>query len=160
VSNQFIFPCGTVRNVWKNRDGYLSLKVKLKTHTVHRLVYEYHHGKIPDGLTVNHKDGDKYNNTIENLELMTFSENAKHSWANGLARTCKGEKHGRAILDDMKVLTILTMPKNPKNGIGDGWTNKSLSDLFGVSVTRISAIRNGKEWKHINGAIRDNASNI
>jgi hypothetical protein len=86
---------------------------------------------------------------------MTFSENAKHSWVNNLAKPCKGSSHGRSVLDEIKVLTILTMPKNSKNGVGNGWTNKSISDCFGVSTTRINAIRNGREWKHVHDALRN-----
>ena len=41
---------------------------------VHRLVYMAHKGLIPKGLQVNHKDEDKENNCIENLELMTQKE--------------------------------------------------------------------------------------
>lgn len=160
MSNKFLFSDGTIKNTWKNNDGYFMFKIKSKNKSVHRHVFELVNGKIPTGLTINHVDGNKLNNKIENLELMTFSQNAKHSWENGLADPCVGERHGRSVLDNMKVLTILTMPKNPKNGVGDGWANKTLSDIFGVSVTRISAIRNGKEWKHISGPIRNNVSNI
>lgn len=122
---------------------------------VHRLIYAHVKGVIPEGLTINHIDGNKHNNEITNLELMTFSENAKHSWENSLAKPRKGECHGRSILDDIKALTIITMPKNPKNGIGQGWKNETLAKLYGVSSTRISAIRNEREWKHIHDSIRD-----
>lgn len=49
---------------------------------VHRLVYMAHKGLIPKGLQVNHKDEDKENNCIENLELMTQKENCNYGTRN------------------------------------------------------------------------------
>lgn len=45
---------------------------------VQRLVWQVHKGDIPPGLTVNHKDGDPTNNRLDNLELMTQSEQHLH----------------------------------------------------------------------------------
>lgn len=47
-----------------------------------RLVYMAHKGLIPKGLQVNHKDEDKENNCIENLELMTQKENCNYGTRN------------------------------------------------------------------------------
>lgn len=44
-----------------------------------RLVWHHFRGEIPLGLTVNHKDGDKKNNRISNLELMTMRQQIRHS---------------------------------------------------------------------------------
>jgi hypothetical protein len=152
---RFTFSDGSNVSAWKNKDGYLTFKINGKNTSIHRHQYFLNYGPITDGMTINHKDGNKLNNSPENLEEMTFSENAKHSWVNNLAKPCKGSSHGRSVLDEIKVLTILTMPKNSKNGVGNGWTNKSISDCFGVSTTRINAIRNGREWKHVHDALRN-----
>jgi len=152
---KFSFTDGTEKAVWPDACGYLTCKVNGRNKKVHRLVYEMEVGAIPEGLTINHKDGNKLNNHSSNLEIMTFSENAKHAWRTGLARPCKGEAHGRSVLDEMQVLTIITMPKNPKNGRGNGWKNSELSEHFGVSQTRINAIRNGREWRHVHALLKD-----
>lgn len=47
-----------------------------KTVYLHREVYEMHYGPIPDGFIVHHKDGDKTNNSLENLELLSRAEHA------------------------------------------------------------------------------------
>lgn len=52
--------------------------------SAHRAVYGTLVGKIPEGLDVNHKDGDKHNNLPANLELLTRSGNHKHAFQNGL----------------------------------------------------------------------------
>ena len=45
---------------------------------LHRAVWIRHHGDIPDGYHVHHKDGDRANNQIENLELLTPKEHIHH----------------------------------------------------------------------------------
>lgn len=49
---------------------------------VHRLVYMAHVGPIPKGMQINHKDENKENNCIENLELMTQKENCNYGTRN------------------------------------------------------------------------------
>lgn len=65
------------------KDGYhrimLSGEGKNTTCYLHRLVWEQFHGEIPSGMTVNHKDMDKGNNALDNLELMTQAENLAHA---------------------------------------------------------------------------------
>jgi hypothetical protein len=43
----------------------------------HRWVYEQARGPIPDGMHVHHKDGDRFNNAIENLDLVSPSDHAR-----------------------------------------------------------------------------------
>lgn len=54
---------------------------KRKYCLLHRVVYEAFYGAIPNGLYVNHKDEDKHNNHLDNLELVTFSENVRYGTA-------------------------------------------------------------------------------
>jgi hypothetical protein len=46
--------------------------------TMHRYVWQKHNGDIPAGMHVHHIDGDKSNNRIENLEMLTASDHSKH----------------------------------------------------------------------------------
>lgn len=65
-----------------NGNGYLKVNLwkdsKGKNFYVHRLVYEAFAGEIPEDMTINHIDHDTYNNNIDNLELMTLSQNSSN----------------------------------------------------------------------------------
>jgi hypothetical protein len=70
-----------------NRDGYLMVVLfegKPYTNYIHRLVYIAFKGAIPEGYEINHRDGDKTNNSLGNLEIVTHYENIKHAQRLGL----------------------------------------------------------------------------
>lgn len=53
---------------------------------VHRLVAAAFLGESEEGHVVNHKNGDRFDNRVENLEYVTQGENVKHAWDNGLRK--------------------------------------------------------------------------
>lgn len=74
----------------KNSKGYILLKDK--NHPLssnrgfvleHRKVWFDHNGKIPDGMVVHHINGDRTDNRIENLEILTCSQHMKKHYAEG-----------------------------------------------------------------------------
>lgn len=65
--------------------GYLVFKKNNTKFQLHQVLAVYHFGKDCIGMTVNHENGDKLDNSRDNLELMTLSENVKHQWENGLS---------------------------------------------------------------------------
>ena len=73
-----------------DKSGYPKVDLgRRKTRNVHRLIWEAFNGPIPDRLEVNHRNGDKNDNRLENLELVTRSENMTHAYATGLMRKRK-----------------------------------------------------------------------
>lgn len=70
---------GTTRPIgcWQSRD-YRYACVNYKQYPVHRLIWVWHHGSIPPGLLIDHIDHDPRNNRIENLRLVTNSENGRN----------------------------------------------------------------------------------
>ena len=64
----------------KQKTGYYTVKINGKTMLLHRYIWEYYNGIIPDGYVVHHKDEDKENNDISNLECLP---NEKHSTYHG-----------------------------------------------------------------------------
>ncbi len=86
-----------------NNSGYLVIDLKVNgsrsKKLVHRLVAETFLGNPLNKKEVNHKDGNKLNNSIENLEWVTSSENKKHALQTGLKIyniPTKGKKLGKA----------------------------------------------------------------
>ena len=60
--------------------GYIRIKVGGKLYLQHRYVWEAKYGKVPDGHDIHHIDGNKQNNSLDNLELLTRTEHKrKHS---------------------------------------------------------------------------------
>lgn len=72
----------------------ICLKSKLNTlkTSIHREVYKSFIGEIPYKYVINHKDGDKSNNNLYNLECITQSENIKHAYNSGLFTTKEYKK--------------------------------------------------------------------
>lgn len=62
-----------------------------KTYTIHQLVAKAFIPNPENKKTVNHKDGNKLNNCIDNLEWATEKENQQHKWKNGLANYNRDE---------------------------------------------------------------------
>lgn len=71
--------------------GYMIITIRKKCYRIHRLVAENFLPKVDGKPIVNHIDGNKLNNNVNNLEWCTQSENVKHAWNKGLnSRTREG----------------------------------------------------------------------
>lgn len=139
--------------VLKEKDirGYKNVSIiyddkKRRMKQVHRLVMEaFSPCNDQDVLQVNHKDGDKSNNNIANLEWCTCKENIEHAHKNGLIknkRNQNGEKNNLAKLTDEDVTKVISLIKA-------GHPNTTIAELFNVKGNTISNIRTGHTWKHI-----------
>ena len=68
------------KTFWKQKDGYWVNNMPIHAQ---RWVWINYHAAIPQGMDIHHKDGDKSNNEIDNLEMLNRSDHLKRHWANG-----------------------------------------------------------------------------
>jgi hypothetical protein len=90
-----------------DNSGYLRTSLGGSSIHIHRIITQHFLGTRPDGFTVNHKDGKKQNNRIENLEYLSRADNNRHARATGLNPIIRGiespaYKHGRSLHADYK----------------------------------------------------------
>lgn len=108
---------------------------------VHRLVAETYIPNPHNKPCVNHKDGNKQNNNVSNLEWVTYSENLLHAFDTGL-KTSEGEKNSRNILTVQEVIGIYSK-------LLDGARVCDVADSYGVSRATVADIKFKRNWQNI-----------
>jgi hypothetical protein len=123
-------------------DGYcyvnMSENKKRKPFTLHKLVATAFLGPIERPNVVDHIDGNKQNNALSNLRVVTQSDNLKFS----RLRIIENGKHGFKLCEEdaIKIKQIL------KEGT---ITEKEIANMFSVGISLINDIKLGYKWKHI-----------
>jgi len=101
---------GRVLRQHVNHNGYLRVILwdgtKTRWRPVHRLVLETFVGQCPHGMQANHRDCNKTNNALNNLEYLTPKANTQHAAQNGKRAHLVGERHHKATLTDKQVAEI------------------------------------------------------
>ena len=142
---------GQLKKAVINHKGYLRINLNKegvnKKHNVHTLVAITFLGFPPssiscssEGYTVNHKDGNKLNNSSENLEWLSNAANNHHAAI--LKLKARGERSGKSKLTTEQVLNIKSLRQQ-------GFTEVRISELTGVSRNTIHSILAGKSWKEV-----------
>lgn len=109
---------------------------------VHVLVAAAFIGENEHGYEVNHKDGNKWNNSVDNLEYATRQQNTEHKVRFRLH--AYGARNGMAKLNAAKVRKIKLAFQAEKKP-----TFASVARKHGVSPTTISALVKRRSWKHL-----------
>lgn len=127
--------------------GYLHIRLvkdgKQRMYLVHRLVAATFIGPCPSIKQVNHRNGKKADNVLENLEYVTQSENIRHAYDELGRKIVRGEANGRAKLTKIEVRKIR---RRYKEG---GITLKKLAAEFGAHHSLIGRIIRRELWRHI-----------
>ena len=109
----------------------------------HRLVAKAYIPNPENKPYVNHKDGNKLNNHVDNLEWCTAKENSQHAYATGLAKGASGADSPCAKLTTEDVLFI----RNNYKPYSREYGTRGLGRMFGVHHSVISDIINNKKYK-------------
>lgn len=132
---RFVYQNGAARYKLRQRDGHDILE--------HRLIYERHYGKIPDGYIVHHINGDKRDNRIENLKAMSITEHnrihAHPAWNKGKTGYPLNYNYESVKKRLKPVICIET-------GI-EYESVKQAGELTGIAPTAISEVINGHRTK-------------
>lgn len=107
----------------------------------HRAIWVWYNGAIPEGLVVNHKDYNRWNNNIDNLEVVTQKENVEHSRPN--FNPAKGERHTSAKFTNKQAAAIKALANVC------GWTRKQIAALVECSDVNVTRIVNGQRYTNV-----------
>lgn len=121
-----------------NSKGYLRVQIGKKFMFIHRLVAEKWIPNPDNKEQVNHKDGNKLNNCVDNLEWVDNQDNRKHAVDNFLhlqGEDCSWSKLNWEAVDYIR--------SNPNHLL-----YKELAAMFNVSEYTIRDVANYKTWKH------------
>ena len=125
------------------KDGYLKVKLTKNSESkgfyVHRLVAQCFLDNPLNLPQVNHKDGNKFNNNVENLEWCTKEENQKHAVEHRLMQ--HGEARPGAKLTEKDVLEIYKL-----RGV---LSAREIGEHYGVSKNTINVILRGQKWSYL-----------
>lgn len=126
---------GQILTAHENHVGYLRVKFRdtNKNFRVHRLVAVTFFGDEGEMMHVNHKDFNKRNNAIYNLEWMTPKGNVKHNFAHG-------RNPSKLKYEDVKMVKDMIRNEVPVEDI---------SLILDIPVINVRNIRDGKTWKEV-----------
>jgi len=124
----------------KSGANYQVVKIKGRREYIHRIVATvFLSSKL--GTEVNHKDGNKHNNCISNLEWATRQENMRHAKEHGKMK--RGSQIVQSKLNEKQVKAI-------KSRLALGVSNqRQIAKEFGVHYVTINDIKTGRSWGHI-----------
>lgn len=127
---------------YQNRFGYCQISYGHKTYLVHRVIWEAFNGTIPKGMQINHIDGNKSNNNLSKLEIVTPAENMRHAVKTGLKDGKRAEDNSMAKLTNAQYYELIHKMVN-------GATNKDIADEYQLHPRYVSLIRHKKRLHKI-----------
>ena len=129
-----------------NQKGYIAVTIRMKSGRskrihAHRLI-ALAFGLITETDIVNHIDGVKDNNRIENLEKSNYRHNNQHAWDTGLQKRFVGQSSPLSKISEIQAREIILK-------YGNGMTQPDLGEEYGLTDVAIRYIIYGKTWKNL-----------
>lgn len=121
-------------------EGYFRVCINRTTKLAHRIIAEAFIPNPDNKPFVNHKDSDRTNNSVDNLEWCSSSENIKHAFATGNKKSITGVDHKMSKLTESDVKSIRNCMHIP---------SPKLAKIYNVNESTIKDVKNNKTWKHV-----------
>jgi hypothetical protein len=120
---------------------HLYKNAKRMAYTVHRLVLSAFSPTCDSTLEVNHKNGNRADNSVDNLEWCTRKENMQHGFRTGLINNT-GTNHGNNVYNDLQIIEAKVMLKK-------GFSLGEIETKTGVKKATLHQIKAKKQWNHV-----------
>lgn len=150
-----IYDDGRVYSSWRggrflkttSRNGYPRVILStynngMQTFSIHRLVGLAFIPLVEGKELINHIDGNRYNNHVENLEWVDYKENHDHAVRIGSEKDMIGENNISAKLTEEDVKRVFQLRK-------EGLTHQAIGQIVGCSKANITKILNHKIWSSV-----------
>ena len=121
--------------------NFSTIDGRKKTFRLHRLVMmAFNPIDNSENMQINHKDGNKKNNALSNLEWCTASENQIHAFKNGLQKPRRGSSSNFSKLKEEDIKRIFELRVK-------GLTHQAIAEKIGCTRSNISYILSNKTWQ-------------
>lgn len=131
-----------------DKDGYITISLRntlggYSHFGIHRLLMiTYFPINNMEEMTVNHIDGNKFNNSFNNLEWVTANENTRLAHKTKYNNTV-GENHGKAKLTEEQAKRVIKLLKEGKG------TKEIRKEIPFITKNMVSQIKHNRTWKHL-----------
>ncbi len=130
----------TNRSTYQNKTLYCN--GEMRSYNIHRLVAEAFIPNLENKEQVNHIDGNKHNNAVENLEWVTRVENSQHSYQNNLNKNF-GSTHKNSIFVESEILEIRRLREEESLGY------REIANKLNINKVTVGKICRRENWTHI-----------
>ena len=135
---------GSIKKWFDNKRGYpisrFSINGKWSTMAQHTIVAKAFLGPRKDGYEVNHKDNNKWNNSVSNLEYLSKRDNRLQMYKDG--RTAKGINNANCKYTEEQIHDSCEM-------LESSYCYKAITICTGVSASTLGKIKRKQQWKDI-----------